>query len=87
VTPYAFNYDMVVFGWVLANLRDHQGTEPIDDRIAMAVWTLPVSTMILGLAHIPGSFLALAVFAARLIWRMARADAEQTSGQGARAPA
>ena len=28
VTPYAFNYDMVVMGWVLAQLRDHEEQSP-----------------------------------------------------------
>lgn len=80
VTPYAFNYDMVVFGWVLAQLRGNHGTGTFDDRLAMTVWTLPVTTMLLGLAHIPVSCLALAAFAGRLIWRMARAGAEKTEG-------
>lgn len=74
VTPYAFNYDMIVFGWVLANVRDHEANTPLDDRIAIVVWTLPMTTMFLGLAHIPVSFLALAAFAARLIWRMAHTE-------------
>ena len=76
VTPYIFNYDMVVFGWVLLQLRAHEGTTMFDNRLAMVVWTLPLSTTLLGLAHIPISFLALAVFAARLIWRMKRAETE-----------
>jgi len=79
-TPYAFNYDMVIFGWVLAQLRDHEGTRALDDRLAMVVWTVPVTTMILGLAHIPISFLALAAFAARLVWRMAQTEAKARSG-------
>ena len=59
VTPYAFNYDMVVFGWVIALLRE-KGGEPLqhrlfDDRLAMAVWTLPVTAMALALFGIPGS--------------------------------
>ncbi len=68
VTPYAFNYDMVVFGWVIALLRERGGTA-FDDRLAMLVWTLPVTTLI-GLAGIPGSSLVLAAFAARLLWRL-----------------
>jgi alpha-1,2-mannosyltransferase len=68
VTPYAFNYDMVVFGWVIALLRERGGTA-LDDRLAMLVWTLPVTTLI-GLAGIPGSSLVLAAFAARLLWRL-----------------
>jgi hypothetical protein len=68
VTPYAFNYDMVVFGWVIALLRERGGTA-LDDRLAMLVWTLLVATLI-GLAGIPGSSLVLAAFAARLLWRL-----------------
>jgi len=82
VTPYIFNYDMIVFGWMLAQLRDHEGTRPLDDRLAMVVWTLPVTTMILGLAHIPISFLALAAFAARLILRLAQSDKEAIRNTG-----
>jgi hypothetical protein len=88
VTPYIFNYDMIVFGWVLAQLRDHDGTRPFDDRMAMVVWTLPITTMILGLALVPISFFALAAFAARLIWRMARSEAARVHDVGlARSPA
>jgi alpha-1,2-mannosyltransferase len=69
VTPYAFNYDMVVFGWVIARLHEKGGV-PLDDRLAMAVWTLPVTAMLLGLFGIPGSALVLAAFAGRLLWRL-----------------
>jgi len=79
VTPYAFNYDMVVFGWLLNRLRDHDGTQTLDDRLAMAVWTLPVTTLLLGLAYIPISSLVLVAFAARLIWRLARTTADKTA--------
>ena len=72
---------MVVFGWVLTQLRDHDRNQPIDDRLAMVVWTLPITTMILGLAYIPVSCLALAAFAARLVWRLrAETDAIRDSG-------
>ena len=60
-TPYAFNYDMVVFGWVIALLHE-QGGEPLDDRLAMAMWTLPITAMLLGLFGIPGSAAVLAAF-------------------------
>lgn len=78
VTPYAFNYDMVVFGWVLAQLRGHEGTGTFDDCIAILVWTLPVTTMLLGLAYVPISCLVLVAFAARLVWRMAAADTQKS---------
>jgi alpha-1,2-mannosyltransferase len=73
VTPYAFNYDMVVFGWVIALLRE-KGGAPLDDRLALAVWTLPVTATVMGLFAIPGSALVLVAFAARLIWRLKEAE-------------
>jgi alpha-1,2-mannosyltransferase len=84
VTPYAFNYDMVVFGWVIALLRE-RGGEPLDDRLAMAVWTLPVTAMLLGLFGIPGSAAVLAAFAARLLWRLKTGEAACTVPSGLRA--
>jgi alpha-1,2-mannosyltransferase len=69
-TPYAVNYDMVVFGWVLASLRERGGNAPLDEWLAFAVWTLPVTCMLLGVAGIPGSALVLVAFAARLFWRL-----------------
>ena len=73
VTPYAFNYDMVVFGWLIANLRDRPDSTPVDHRLALAVWTLPISAMLLGVAGIPGSVLVLLAFAVRLLWRLKHA--------------
>jgi hypothetical protein len=84
VTPYAFNYDMVVFGWVIALLRE-RGGEPLDDRLAMAVWTLPVTAMLLGLFGIPGSAAVLAAFAVRLLWRLKTGDATRVVPSGERA--
>jgi alpha-1,2-mannosyltransferase len=78
VTPYAFNYDMVVFGWVIALLRE-RGGEPFDDRLAMAVWTLPVTAMLLGLFGIPGSAAVLAAFAVRLLWRLKIGEAARAA--------
>jgi alpha-1,2-mannosyltransferase len=83
-TPYAFNYDMVVFGWVLALLREEGGT-PWDDRLAMAVWTLPVTAMVLGLFAIPGSAAVLVAFAARLLWRLHGREARSAAPAVARA--
>jgi alpha-1,2-mannosyltransferase len=88
VTPYAFNYDMVVFGWVVALLRE-RGGEPLDDRLALAVWTLPVTAMLLGLFGIPGSAAVLAAFAGRLLWRLRAGEAGRvaTTGEPAAVPA
>jgi hypothetical protein len=84
VTPYAFNYDMVVFGWVIALLHE-RGGEPLDDRLAMAVWTLPITAMLLGLFGIPGSAAVLAAFAVRLLWRLKTGEAARTTLSGERA--
>jgi alpha-1,2-mannosyltransferase len=81
VTPYAFNYDMVVFGWVIALLRE-RGGEPLDDRLALAVWTLPVTAMLLGLLGIPGSAAVLAAFAGRLLWRLRAGAAGRAAMSG-----
>jgi alpha-1,2-mannosyltransferase len=81
-TPYAFNYDMVVFGWVIALLWSRPDQTMLDHRLSVAVWLLPVLTIALGLMYIPLSSGVLIAFAARLIWRLRRADV-----QGANAPA
>ncbi len=72
-TPYVFDYDMVVFGWVIWSLKDRLRTV-WDERLALALWTLPVLVMILGLSRIPGSALIPALFLMRLIAYL-RADA------------
>jgi alpha-1,2-mannosyltransferase len=73
-TPWALNYDMVVFGWVVALLRERDDNDPLDHRLALAVWTLPVTMLLLGAARIPVAMLVLPAFAARLLWRLARSE-------------
>lgn len=70
-------------------LLHEQGSEPLDDRLAMAVWTLPITAMLLGLFGIPGSAAVLAAFAVRLLWRLKTSDAAHParSGEGAAGPA
>jgi hypothetical protein len=77
---------MVVFGWVIALLRE-RGGELLDDRLALAVWTLPVTAMLLGLFGIPGSAAVLAAFAGRLLWRLKAAGRAAPSGEPAAVPA
>jgi hypothetical protein len=38
VTPYVFNYDMVVFGWVIVKLMDRTDNETADEVLMLAVW-------------------------------------------------
>jgi hypothetical protein len=70
VTPYAFNYDMVVFGWLFAKLIERSDNDAWDYGLMFAVWTLPATTIVLGLFGIPGSALPLAALAGRLVWRL-----------------
>jgi len=73
VTPYAFNYDMVVFGWVVIKLMDRADNEPLDYALMLAVYALPALTVALGMTgFLPLSSLVLIAFGARLWWRMAR---------------
>jgi hypothetical protein len=69
-SPWMLNYDMVVFGWVVARLRDRADNTVTDDRLAIAVWTLPVLMLLFGAAHIPVAMLVLPAFAGRLLWRL-----------------
>jgi alpha-1,2-mannosyltransferase len=86
-SPWMLNYDMVVFGWIVALLRDRKDNTKIDHALALALWALPLIMMPLGVADIPAAMLVLPAFAARLIWRLARGEAQQTaSGEADGAP-
>lgn len=74
-TPYAFAYDMVVFGGVIALLTAREDHTPLDQALAVAVWALPAGALLVGIAGIPGSSLVLLAFAARLLQRLARGSA------------
>src|ERR1700688_1891744 len=66
-SPWMLNYDMVVFGFVVALLRQRDDNTLADHRLALAVWTLPVTMLLFGAAHIPIAMLVLPAFAGRLI--------------------
>jgi hypothetical protein len=71
VTPYAFNYDMVVFGWVIIKLIDRRDNTAWDYGLMLAVWAVPFLTVPLGIAGLPVSVLPILAFGARVLWRMA----------------
>ena len=71
VTPYAFNYDMVVFGWVMIKLMDRSDNTAWDYAFMLAVWAVPFLTVPLGIAGLPVSVLPILAFGARVLWRMA----------------
>jgi hypothetical protein len=75
VTPYVFSYDLVALGWVIMLVRERSDNKSFDHGLAIAVWMLPMITLALGLAEIPGSCLVLVAFLLRLTWRLAVADA------------
>ena len=66
---------MVVFGWVVALLRERTDNTLADHVLALAVWTLPVTMLVFGLAHVPIAMIVLPAFAGRLIWRLRRSEA------------
>jgi len=89
-TPYILNYDMVVFGFVVALLRDRADNTMRDHYLLIAVWTLPVTMMLAVVGRIPLAPIVLVVFAARLVWRLAQSDGHQVrplSGAAAAAAA
>jgi len=73
-TPYAFNYDMVAFGWVAIKLMDRSDNDTWDYALMLAVWVLPFATILMGIATLPGSCLPILAFAARLLWRVRLAE-------------
>nr|WP_279589353.1 glycosyltransferase family 87 protein [Rhizomicrobium electricum] len=65
VSPYAFAYDMVVFGWLVAMLWPR--LPAWGDRVLLlAVWTLPVTMLVLGDLMLPAAAPVLALFLIRL---------------------
>jgi alpha-1,2-mannosyltransferase len=69
-TPYAFNYDMVVFGFVAITLINRTDNEPLDYWLLLAVWTVPFLTVPIGMAGVPASCLPIAALGGRLLWRL-----------------
>jgi hypothetical protein len=84
-TPYAFNYDMVAFGWVTIRLLDRADNDGWDHALMLAVWALPFVTVLMGIAYLPGSFLPILALTGRLFWRIRRA--EQVAPANAAMPA
>jgi alpha-1,2-mannosyltransferase len=74
VTPYILNYDMVVFGFVVALLRERADNTMADHWLLIAIWTLPVTMMIAAIFWVPLAPIVLIAFASRLVWRLAHSD-------------
>jgi hypothetical protein len=82
VLPFAFNYDLVVFGWVLMKLIDRPDNTALDYSLMLGVWTLPVTAALLGFAGLPVSSLMLVAFGARLVWKLQRQTREVSGSAG-----
>jgi alpha-1,2-mannosyltransferase len=65
-TPYSFNYDMVVFGWLMAMLWPRL-TGIWDRLLLLVVWTLPVTMVVFGDLSLPVAAPILAIFLIRLV--------------------
>jgi len=73
-TPYILNYDMVVFGFVVALLRERADNAMRDHWLLIAMWTLPVTMMFAGAIGIPLAPIVLIAFACWLLRRLAQGD-------------
>lgn len=73
-TPYILNYDMVMFGFVVALLRDRPDNTMRDHWLLLAVWSLPVTMMFAGAIWIPLAPVVLVVFACWLLRRLAQGE-------------
>jgi hypothetical protein len=78
-SPWIMNYDMVVFAWIVALMRQHGKATPVDQCLSLAVWMLPILMFPLGFSHIPSALLILPLFMGRLLWLMARGASERAS--------
>ena len=86
-SPWIMNYDMVVFGWIVALLRQRGNETLVDQCLSLALWMLPILMFPLGFAHIPSALFILTLFAARLLWRLAHETSEQASSGKVLVPA
>jgi hypothetical protein len=70
VSPYAFNYDMVLLSAVIVRLLNRANNERWDYILMLVVWIMPVALIGFGMFLIPGSALSILAFGGRLFWRM-----------------
>ena len=80
-SPWMLNYDMVVFGFFLARLRERAYNTAADHALMLMIWALPLLMMPLGVAHVPIAMLALPALAARLLWRLSRDEELQSASR------
>jgi len=86
-SPWIMNYDMVVFGWIVALLRQHRKETLVDQCLSLAVWMLPVLMFPLGFSQVPSALIILPLFMGRLLWLMAHGASKPASSAEALASA
>jgi len=72
--PYILNYDMVIFGFVVALLRDRRDITTRDHWLLVTVWSLPATTMLAVVVWIPLTPLVLIAFAIWLVSLLVLSD-------------
>ncbi|MBX9774524.1 MAG: DUF2029 domain-containing protein [Xanthobacteraceae bacterium] len=83
VSPYTFNYDMVLFSWVIIKLMDRNDNDVWDYGLMLAVWAIPFMTVAMGITGVlPFSFLPIFAFGARLVWRIWKVDQVSVATRG-----
>jgi hypothetical protein len=87
VTPYAFNYDMIVFGWVMIKLMQRDDTDVWDHAIMLAVWALPFAVLLIGITRAPIAWVPIFAMAGRLLWKMHQAEQRVTIAAPGAVPA
>jgi hypothetical protein len=81
VTPYIWVYDMVVFGWVAAKLRERGDNTHTDDLVMLGVWALPIMATPFPFHGVPAVSLFLIILMLRLLWRLYRDDSTALAGK------
>jgi hypothetical protein len=84
VSPYAFNYDMVLFSWVIIKLMDRNDNGAWDYGLMLAVWATPFMTVAMGITNVlPFSFLPVFALGGRLVWRIWKVEQISVATEGA----
>ena len=86
VTPYSFNYDMVIFGWVMIKLMQRDDTDAWDYGIMLAVWALPFAVLVITAIKWPVAWVPILALAGKLVWRMYKAEQSATVAPPVGAP-
>src|SRR5262249_54353115 len=76
VTPYAFNYDILLFGWITIKLLERPDSDGWDFGLLLAIWIMPLVTLFMAAGEIglPVSCLPILGLGGKLFWRLWQQD-------------